>query len=136
MNAVGQEPEESVILRRPGWMPLSKGGCPVTMLFLSILCFLVTALGIVSVVLGLGIRHPIRSAVALTLGAIVILAGATLFYEVLSHRSQEAQTDLLIKRVSDYVKLRSERLKPHLHAVKKPGGGQAGHIKGGTSGGQ
>lgn len=110
----------------------------MTMLFLTILCFLVTALGIVSVVLGLGIRHPIRSAVALTLGSIVILAGATLFYEVLAHRNLETQADLLVKRVSDYVKLRSERLKPHFHAVKKPGGGQpqVGHMQGGTSGGR
>lgn len=108
------------------------------MLVLSILCLLVIALGIVTLALGLGIRHPLRSAIALTLGGLVVLGGAMLFYESLGHRAQEARIDQTVESLSRYVDLRAEWLKTHLHPVKKAGSrkSELGKTPGGTSGGR
>ena len=110
----------------------------MTMLVLSILCFLVIALGIVAIALGLGIRHPVRSAIALTMGGLVVLGGAMLFYESLEHRAQEARIDKTIESLATYVDLRAEWLKTHLHPVKKAGSRkpELGQSPGRTSGGR
>ncbi len=109
----------------------------MTMLVLSILCLLVIGLGIVAIALGLGIRHPIRSAISLTLGGLVVLGGAMLFYESLEHRAQEARIDQTVESLSKYIDLRAKRLKAHLHPVKKSGSGkpELGQSPGRTSGG-
>ncbi len=96
----------------------------MTFLVIAVLCMLIIGLGVVALSLGLGIRHPVRSAVALTLGSLVVLGGALMFYEALSRRSEEAMVDRTVNSLYKYVDLRAEWLKTHLHPVKKTRSGK------------
>ncbi len=91
----------------------------MTLLVLSVLCLMIIGLGVVALSLGLGIRHPVRSAVALTLGSLVVLGGSLMLYESLTHRSEESMVDRTVTSLYKYVDLRSQWLKAHLHPVKK-----------------
>jgi len=96
---------------------MNKGGNMTMLLFLS-LATLVIALGIVALVLGLGIRHQIRSVVALTLGGAVILSGLVLFYESMEHRRMESRADAFIANAGAYFKYRNTHLKSRPAAPK------------------
>ncbi len=96
----------------------------MTFLVIAVLCMLIIGLGVVALSLGLGIRHPVRSAVALTLGSLVVLGGSLMFYEALSRRSEEAMVDRTVTSLYKYVDLRAEWLKTHLHPVKKTRSGK------------
>lgn len=96
----------------------------MTFLVIAVLCLLIVGLGVVALSLGLGIRHPVRSAVALTLGSLVILGGSLMFYEALSRRSEEAMVDRTVTSLYKYVDLRAKWLKAHLHPVKKTRSGE------------
>ncbi|MHB1563932.1 MAG: hypothetical protein ACYCXP_07545 [Leptospirillum sp.] len=83
----------------------------MTMLLFLSLSTLIIALGVVSLVIGLGIRHQIRSVVALTLGGAVMLAGLVLFYESMEHRKMESGADAFIANAGAYFNYRNTHLK-------------------------
>lgn len=89
---------------------MNKGGKMTMLLFLS-LSTLVIALGVISLVMGLGIRHQIRSVVALTLGGAVMLSGLVLFYESMEHRKMESRADAFIANAGAYFNYRNTHLK-------------------------
>lgn len=109
----------------------------MTLLILVLLATIVIALGGVCLSLGLGIRHPIRGAVALTIGGLVVLAGMTLMYKVLQHKKLASRADDVIVNAERYFSYRNRHLvgpAPNIR-VKGPGSpvkqGQKPVVKGG-----
>lgn len=109
----------------------------MTLLVLVLLATIVIALGGVSVSLGLGIRHPLRGAVALTIGGLVVLAGMTLMYKVFQHKRLAARADNVIINAEHYLNYKNRHLvgpAPNIR-IKGSGGpskpGQKPFVKGG-----
>ncbi len=109
----------------------------MTLLILVLLATIVIALGGVSISLGLGIRHPVRGAVALTIGGLVVLAGMTLMYKSLQHKMLASRADSVIVNALHYLNYRNRHLagSPPNVRVKSAGGpvkpGQKPPVKGG-----
>lgn len=85
----------------------------MALLILILLSTIVIALGGVSISLGLGIRHPVRGAVALTIGGLVILAGMTLLYKSLQHRKLASRADNVIVNAEHFLRYRNTHLVGH-----------------------
>lgn len=83
---------------------------PLTLLVLVLLSTIVIALGGVSLSLGLGIRHPVRGAIALTIGGLVVLAGVTLLYKSLQHKKLAGRADDVIVNAEHYFNYRNRHL--------------------------
>ncbi|MCL4486393.1 MAG: hypothetical protein M1537_08755 [Nitrospirae bacterium] len=82
----------------------------MTLLVLVLLSTIVIALGGVSISLGLGIRHPVRGAVALTIGGLVVLAGMTLMYKSFQHKTLASRADNVIVNAEHYFNYRNRHL--------------------------
>ncbi len=82
----------------------------MTLLVLVLLSTIVIALGGVSISLGLGIRHPVRGAIALTIGGLVVLAGVTLLYKSLQHKKLAGRADDVIVNAEHYFNYRNRHL--------------------------
>ncbi len=91
----------------------------MTMLLFLSLSTIVIGLGVVAFVMGLAIRHQIRSVVALTVGGAVILAGLTLFYESMAHRKIAARTDAFIVNAGAYFNYRNTHHQSRSGSPKK-----------------
>ena len=108
----------------------------MTLLVLVLLSTIVIALGGVSISLGLGIRHPVRGAVALTIGGLVVLAGMTLMYKALQHKKLAGRADSVIVNAEHYLNYRNRHLvrQPTNIRIKGSGGpikpGQKPVVKG------
>ena len=85
----------------------------MALLILVLLSTIVIALGGVSISLGLGIRHPVRGSVALTIGGLVVLAGMTLLYKSLQHKTLAARADSVIVNAEHFLRYRNEHLVGH-----------------------
>jgi len=85
----------------------------LALLILVLLSTIVIALGGVSISLGLGIRHPVRGAVALTIGGLVILAGMTLLYKSLQHKKLASRADSVIVNAEHFLRYRNTHLVGH-----------------------
>lgn len=96
----------------------------MTLLILVLLSTIVIGLGGVSISLGLGIRHPIRGAIALTIGGLVALAGTTLMYKSLQHKKLASRADNVIVNAEHYLNFRNRHLagSPANIRVKNSGG--------------
>ncbi len=120
----------------PTLTTLIKRSCALTLLVLVLLSTIVIALGGVSISLGLGIRHPVRGAVALTIGGLVVLAGMTLMYKALQHKKLAGRADSVIVNAEHYFNYRNRHLvrQPTNIRIKGSGGpikpGQKPVVKG------
>ncbi len=81
------------------------------------------ALGGVSISLGLGIRHPIRGAVALTIGVLVVLAGMTLMYKSLQHKTLASRADNVIINAEHFLTFRNRHLSTRPANIRVKGSG-------------
>lgn len=109
----------------------------MTLLILVLLATIVIALGGISISLGLGIRHPVRGAVALTIGGMIVLAGMTLMYKVLQHKRLASRTDDVIVNAEHYFTYRNHHLvgsAPNVR-IKSSGGPVKPSQKTGVKGG-
>ncbi len=98
----------------------------LTLLILVLLATIVIALGGVSISLGLGIRHPIRGAVALTIGGLVVLAGMTLMYKSLQHKTLATRADNVIVNAEHYFNYRNRHLAKSAPDIRVKGAGGPG----------
>ena len=96
----------------------------MTLLVLVLLSSIVIALGGVSISLGLGIRHPIRGAIALTIGGLIILSGMTLMYKSLQHKKLASRADSAIVNAEHFLQYRNRHLvrQPSNIRIKGAGG--------------